>query len=271
MDISLLVQLSILGIVVGFAAGLLGIGGGGILVPVLTGIFITQQIAPTYGVHLALGTSMACIMTTTFSSAFSHYKHHNVEWFYVKALVPTIVVGAISISFLIPFINSEYLAIFFAIFMFLMAIKMFANPSLPSDKPKKINIAPSVAGLGIGGISTVVAIGGGVLVVPYLVSKGLNIKRAIGSSSAVGFPIAVSGTIGYAINGYLNAGDLAENADVIGFVHIPTVLIVSFWGLFLAPVGAKLSNKLPISVLKKIFALLMVGLSIKMLMIIFSP
>ncbi|MGS2721581.1 sulfite exporter TauE/SafE family protein [Paraglaciecola aestuariivivens] len=269
MDLNLIIQLSLLGLLVGFAAGLLGVGGGGILVPMLTGIFIAQQIVPSHAVHLALGTSMACIITTTFSSAFTHYKKHNVEWVYVKALVPFIIVGAIAISFFIPYINSAYLAIFFALFMCFMAIKMFM-PQAPTSSTSKFSLPPSLAGFGIGGISTVVAIGGGVLVVPYLTSKGLTIRRAIGSSSAVGFAIAISGTIGYAINGHLGAEQLSQNEQVIGFVHIPTVIIVSIFGLIMAPLGAKLSNTLPLAVLKKIFAVLLVCLSIKMLVVIFT-
>jgi uncharacterized membrane protein YfcA len=263
-EIELIVQLSLLGIVVGFVAGLLGVGGGGILVPMLTSIYLAEQIVPSHAVHLALGTSLACIITTTFSSAYSHYKNNNIDWFYVKAMVPLIVVGAISISFLIPFINTTFLAVFFAVFMLSMSIKMFINQ--PTSQPvNKSKIPPQLAGLGIGSLSTLVAIGGAALIVPYLVSKGLNIRRAISSSATIGFPIAISGTIGYAINGHINAEELINEPAIIGFVHIPTVIIVSIFGFIMAPVGVKLSTKLPVKILKKIFAVLLVCLSIKML------
>lgn len=266
----LIVQLSVLGIIVGFAAGLLGVGGGGILVPVLTSIYLAEQIVPNHAVHIALGTSMACIITTTLSSAFSHYKNHNVDWLYVKTMLPFIVVGAICISFFIPYINSSFLAVFFAAFMFFMAAKMFINrPPVPIED-KKFSLPPQAAGLGVGGLSTLVAIGGAVLVVPYLISRGLDIRRAIGSSAAIGFPIAISGTIGYAINGHISAEELVNQSGIIGFVHIPSVIIVSVFGFLMAPVGVKFSTKLPVQTLKKIFALLLVGLSIKMLANIFA-
>jgi uncharacterized membrane protein YfcA len=263
-ELEFIIQLSLLGIVVGFAAGLLGVGGGGILVPMLTTMYLSANIVPSHAVHLALGTSMAAIITTTFSSALSHYKNHNIDWHYVKAMVPLIIVGAISISFLIPFINTLFLAVFFSLFMFSISIKLFINKQLTPTTETKIS--PQVAGLGIGSISTLVAIGGAALTVPYLISKGLEMRRAIGSSAAIGFPIAISGTIGYAINGHISADELANSQASIGFVHIPSVIIISIFGFIMAPVGVKLSTRLPVKALKKIFAVLLVCLSIKMLM-----
>lgn len=264
MTTEFIIQLSFLGIVVGFAAGLLGIGGGAILVPMLTTMYLAADIVPNHAVHLALGTSMASIITTTFSSAFSHYKNHNVDWHYVKTMVLTIIVGAIAISFLIPFINPTFLAIFFSLFILSISIKLFFNKSHTSAR--KTTIPPQLAGLAIGSVSTLVAIGGAALNVPYLMGRGLEMKRAIGSSAAIGFPIAISGSIGYAINGQIGVEDLANNQDIIGFVHIPSVIIISICGFLMAPLGVKLSTKLPVNVLKKIFAVLLVGLSCKMLM-----
>jgi uncharacterized membrane protein YfcA len=263
-EIEFIIQLSLLGIVVGFAAGLLGVGGGGILVPMLTTMFLSADIVPSHAIHLALGTSMASIIMTTFSSAFSHFKNHNIDWPHVKTMVPLIIVGAISISFLIPFINTSFLAVFFSLFMFSISIKLFIHK--PQTSTTTTKISPQLAGLGIGSISTLVAIGGAALIVPYLISRGLEMRRAIGSSAAIGFPIAISGTIGYAINGHIGAKELANNEAIIGFVHIPSVIIISICGFIMAPVGVKLSTKLPVKVLKKIFAVLLVCLSIKMLM-----
>lgn len=264
MPIEFIIQLSLLGIVVGFTAGLLGVGGGGILVPMLTTMYLSADIVPSHAVHLALGTSMASIIMTTFSSALSHYKNHNIDWLYVKAMVPLIMLGAISISFLIPFINTSFLAVFFSLFMLSISIKLFINKQqMPATKAK---ISPQLASLGIGSLSTLVAIGGAALIVPYLIGRGLEMRKAIGSSAAIGFPIAISGTIGYAINGHISPDELANNEAILGFVHIPSVIIISICGFLMAPVGVKMSTKLPVKVLKKIFAVLLVCLSIKMLM-----
>jgi uncharacterized membrane protein YfcA len=259
-----IIQLGLLGIIVGFAAGLLGVGGGGILVPMLTSMFLSANIVPSHAIHLALGTSMASIITTTFSSAFHHYKNHNIDWIYVKSMVLSIVVGAILISFLIPIINTSFLVVFFSLFMFSISIKLLISKAYNSAK--KSYVPPQLAGLGIGGISTLVAIGGAVLIVPYLISRGIDMRRAIGSSAAIGFAIATAGSIGYAINGHISTEELSNNQAIIGFVHVPSVIIISICGFIMAPVGVKMSTRLPIKILKKIFAVMLICLSIKMLM-----
>lgn len=146
MEIEFIIQLAALGIVVGFVAGLLGVGGGGILVPILTSMYLSANIVPSHAVHLALGTSMASIITTTFSSAFSHYKNRNIDWLNVKAMVPLIVVGAISISFLIPIINTSFLAGFFSLFMLSISIRLFINRQ-PTSSAKTKNLT-SISRLG---------------------------------------------------------------------------------------------------------------------------
>lgn len=265
MSTELLIQLSVLGLVVGFAAGLLGVGGGGLLVPILTGIYLAENMASGHAVHLALGTSMASIMMTTFSSARAHTKNQNVNWVYVKTMVPFIILGALSISFLIPILNPKFLALFFSVFMAFVSFKMLrTSPNTPSNPT--FDIKPQIAGAGIGGVSTLVAIGGAALIVPYLLSKKLDMKKAIGTSAAIGLPIAISGTLGYAINGHLAAKAISDDPMIVGFVHLPTVLIVSIGGVIMAPLGAKVSNKLAVTKLKKIFGVLLICLSIKMLL-----
>ena len=127
MEIEFIIQLAVLGIIVGFTAGLLGVGGGGILVPMLTSMYLSANIVPSHALHLALGTSMASIIMTTFSSAFSHRKNHNIDWPNVKAMVPLIVVGSISISFFIPMINTSFLVVFFSLFMLSISLRLFIN------------------------------------------------------------------------------------------------------------------------------------------------
>jgi uncharacterized membrane protein YfcA len=147
--------------------------------------------------------------------------------------------------------------------MFSIAIKLFINKA--TTTAPRTNISPQLAGLGIGSISSLVAIGGTALIVPYLISRGLEMRPAIGSSAAIGFPIAVAGTTGYAINGFISVNEMANNEAIVGFVHIPSVIIISICGVVMAPVGVKLTTQLPVKVLKKIFGVLLVCLSIKML------
>ena len=267
MNPDFILHLVLLGCVVGFMAGLLGIGGGGIMVPVLTGLFLAQGVAPAHVVHLALGTSMASIIMTSLSSSLAHYRHKNINWFVVKGFSPGVVLGAFVMTFIAAQLNALYLVTIFTVFMAYVAAQMFLN-----KKPSPSRNMPSgkglfFAGSGVGGISSLVSIGGGSLTVPYLLWHNIDIKKAIATSAAIGLPISVAGSLGYLINGYLLQSGGAQGASLdysIGFIYLPAVLLISVCSFFTAPLGAKLVQRLPVPLLKKIFALLLFSLSVKM-------
>ena len=251
-----------LGAFAGFMAGLLGVGGGGIMVPLLTSIFLGMGIDPANVVHLALGTSMATIITTSFSSMRAHHANQAVLWQVVKRMAPAVIVGTFLATFVAAQIPSLYLAIFFALFMAYVSIQMLIN-----KKPKPSSTAASTGellgvGAGIGAISALVSIGGGSLTVPYLTWRNIDIKKAIGTSAAMGLPISLAGAAGYLLN--QDAG-LAAIPHTIGFVYLPAVLLMSVCSFFTAPLGAKLAHRLPVATLKKVFAVLLMLLSLKML------
>jgi len=253
----------LLGSLVGFLAGLLGIGGGGIMVPVLTLIFLHQGVEVNSVLHLALGTSMASIIFTSISSLRAHHAHSAINWSLVKLMSMGVVVGTFMGTFLATNASSFYLAIFFTIFMAYVALKLLLK------KQNEITYKPIndknllISGGGIGLISALVSIGGGSLTVPYLVSKGIDIKKAIGTSAAIGLPISVTGTLGYLINGWNN--NLSYDYT-FGFIYLPAVFLISITSFFTAPYGAKLAQHLPVNILKKVFALLLISLSLKMLL-----
>jgi len=255
-----------LGAFVGMMAGLLGIGGGGILVPMLTSIFIYQQFPLAQVVHVALGTSMACIMVTSFSSLRAHHAKSGVIWPLVKVMVPAIIVGTFAATFLAAQLSSKVLAVFFAVFMAYVASQMFrSKPVLASSaQPSKLELN-LVAGF-IGAISALVSIGGGSLSVPYLSWRNLDIRKAIGTSAALGFPIAVTGTLGYFIN-CINSSIALPHT--IGFVYWPALLLVIVPSYFTAKIGAGLTQTLPVNTLKRIFGVLLLLLSVKMLLSVY--
>ncbi len=257
----------ILGAAVGFFAGLLGVGGGGIMVPILTSLFISLGFSEFQQVHLALGTSMAAIVFTSFASARSHHRHRAIVWPAVKALSPGIVAGTFGASLIAAFIPSLPLAIFFSAFMALVALQLMLNIKPKPTRQLPGNTALAGVGLLIGSISAVVAIGGGSLTVPFLTWCNVKLQQAIATSAAVGLPIAVSGTIGYVVAGW-HADDLP--AGSLGYVYWPAVLLISAVSFFTAPLGVKLAHRLPVAVLKKIFALLIVMLSVKMLLAVLN-
>lgn len=252
-----------LGAFVGFMAGLLGIGGGGILVPMLTTMFLAQGISSGSAVHLALGTSMASIIVTSFSSLRAHNKNKAVLWSVVKAMSIGIVLGTFLATFIASEVDSLYLAIIFSAFMGYVAIKMFKNKKPKPSRGLASNKWLLAAGSGIGAVSALVSIGGGSLSVPYLVWQNIDVKKAIGTSAAIGLPISIAGTVGYMVNGWSRSID---HDFTLGFVYLPAVFLISVTSYLLAPIGAKVAHKLPVTILKKAFGILLVGLSVKMLL-----
>ncbi|WDE06800.1 sulfite exporter TauE/SafE family protein [Thalassomonas viridans] len=266
MNPDFILQLILLGCAVGFMAGLLGIGGGGIMVPVLTGLFLAQGVAPEHVVHLALGTSMASIIMTSLSSSLAHYKHRNINWLVVKGFSPGVILGAFAMTFIAAKLNALYLVTIFSLFMAYVSAQMFLN-----KKPSPSRSMPSSKGLffagsGVGGISSLVSIGGGSLTVPYLLWHNVDIKKAIATSAAIGLPISLAGSIGYLVNGYLVQPAVQQTSleYSLGFIYLPAVLLISVCSFFTAPLGARLVHRLPVQLLKKIFALLLFSLSVKM-------
>jgi uncharacterized membrane protein YfcA len=263
MSVELIAVFLILGAFVGFMAGLLGIGGGGILVPVLTTIFIYQGFAIDNVVHVALGSSMACIMVTSFSSLRAHHANGAVIWQLVKTMAPAIVIGTFIATFVAAKISSKGLAIFFSVFMAYVASQMFRAKKVQASGSSAGKVELGLVAFGIGAISALVSIGGGSLTVPYLTWRNIDIRKAIGTSAALGFPIAVTGTLGYLINGFVDGG--VNPQYTFGFVYLPAVLLVTIPSFFTAPIGAKLTQTLPVQTLKKVFGVLLLLLSMKML------
>lgn len=257
-----LVAYGALGAIVGFFAGLLGIGGGGIMVPILTTMFVAQGFPSDYVVHTALGTSMTTIIITAISSLRAHHKRGAVKWDVVRSMATGIVIGAFGLTLITPYLSSKPLALIFAGFMAYVSIQMLLN-----IKPKPSRTLPNTAGLtgvgfGIGGISSLVAIGGGSLTVPFLTWCNVDMKKAIGTSAAVGLPIALAGTLGYLVSGW---GTPNMPAFSLGYIYLPAVIAVSVVSYFTAPLGAAAAHRLPVPIVKKIFALVFILLSLKML------
>ena len=262
LDIELLLLFLLIGCLVGFWAGLLGVGGGGMVVPILTAIFLAKGVSAENVVHLALGTSMATMVVTTFSSFRAHLSRKSVIWKVVRGMVAGIILGTFLATFIASYLSSFYLAIFFAMFMAYVSSQMFLNKKPQPNRELAGSTGMFLAGSAIGAVSAMVSIGGGALTVPYLTWQNVDIKKAIGTSAAIGFPISIAGTVGYLINGWTHK---IPGEFTFGFIYLPAALFISATGFFTAPLGAKLSHKLPVSIVKKVFGVMLFGLSIKML------
>lgn len=256
----------LLGVVTGLLGGLFGIGGGGVMVPVLTMIFTARQFSPEHTVHLALATSMAAIVPTAIASLRAHHKRQAVLWPVVWRITPGILVGTFTATFLASYLSAGPLAIFFSCFMAFVAFQMIANkkPSPSRELPGAVGLTG--AGAGIGVVSALVAIGGGTLTVPFLSWCNVRMQTAIGTSAAVGLPIALSGALGYLVNGWTVAG-LPD--FTLGYIYWPAVVAMAITSFIFAPLGASLAHRLPVDLLKKLFAILLIGLSAQMLLTVF--
>ncbi len=251
-----------LGAFAGVLAGLLGVGGGIIIVPVLTFLFTAQGLPAPYIAHLALGTSLATIIFTSMSSLRAHHGRGAVEWRVVRRISAGIVAGTLAGSWVAAQMSTRSLKIFFVAFLYYVAIQMLLN-----IRPKPSRQLPGPAGmLGVGGIigaiSSLVGIGGGSLSVPFMVWCNMSMHNAIGTSAAIGLPIALAGAIGYMANGFAATSLLPWS---VGFVYLPALAGIALASVATAPLGARLAHSLPVSGLKKTFALLLIVMGTKLL------
>ena len=253
----------LLGCVAGLLAGLLGIGGGAVVVPMLVFAFSWQGISPEVAMHMAVGTSMGSIMFTAISSARAHHKHGGVDWQVFKCITVGILIGTYCGTFVASRIPARYLQMFFACFLFYVATNMLLN-----KKPNPSRTMPGFAGMTgagmfIGAVSSLVGIGGGTLSVPVLVWHNVDMRKAVGTSAAIGFPIAVAGTLGFITNGW-NVPDLPDYS--LGFIYLPALAGIVAVSMLTAPIGAGIAHKLPVPKLKRFFACFLYVVAVKMLM-----
>lgn len=267
MDILFLFYFVILGAITGLFAGLFGIGGGGIMVPMLSFMFVKMAFPAEHLVHMALATSMAAIVPTAMASLRAHHFRNAVLWHVVIKISPGILLGTFAGTFLASYLSAAPLAIFFSLFMAFVALQMVLDRKPKPSRQIPGALALSGVGSGIGGVSALVAIGGGTLTVPFLTWCNVTLPVAIGTSAAVGLPIAFSGAVGYVVNGW-SIVDLPKYT--FGFVYWPAVIAMAAASFFTAPLGAALAHRLPITLLKKCFALLLIILSFHMLFTVLS-
>ena len=253
----------VLGLIAGFVAGLLGVGGGLIIVPVLAFIFAAHHFVESYIMHLALGTAMTSIVFTSISSIRAHHAHQAVDWQVWRRIAPGVVLGTLLGTVLVAYLSATFLKVFFICFVFYVGTQLLLD-----IKPHAARALPGWPGMftvgnGIGVVSSMVGIGGGTLSVPFMTWCNVSLHRAIGTSAAIGLPIAISGAIGYLANGWRVQEQLPPHS--LGFIYLPALGAIVATSILTAPLGAKLAHRLPVKKLKKIFAFLLYILGLRML------
>lgn len=242
----------------GFAAGLLGVGGGMILVPFITMVLAARGVPDELVVHMAIATSLGTIMFTSLSSVRAHHKHGAVVWRIVKLLAPGILIGSTVGPWIGKQMNTATLSMFFGVFVAFSATQMLVNkkPAAARDLPK----APGMFAAGgvIGMLAGLVGAGGGFVSVPFMTWCGVRIHNAVATSAALGFPIALAGTLANVVYGWGEPG-LPEYS--LGFIYVPALLIIVAASVVMAPIGARTAHRMPVRQLQRIFALILYSLA----------
>ena len=256
-----------LGAVVGFFAGLFGIGGGLVMVPVLSFLFSAQDFPPDRIMHLALGTSMAAIIFTSISSLRVHHINGAVNWNTVKLLTPGIILGTFCGVILVNSLSGRYLSIFIILFIYYAATKMLINSTTSPSRNLPGKTGMFAAGWIIGGVSSLVAIGGGILTVPFLSACNVRLQHAIGTASAIGLPIAIVGTASYIASGIVQSQALPEYS--LGYIYLPALIGIAVFSVISASIGAKVVHITQTKTIRKVFVILLYVLGTKMLVGLF--
>ena len=260
--IEILLVSILLGMITGLLAGLFGIGGGMVIVPALAILFRAQGVPAELVMLMAVATSLATIILTAIASVSAHHRLGSVVWAKVYSLSPGIMVGAALGALVAKHISADALRTILVVFLLYVAIQMAFQVKPKPDRIKQSKALDFLAANIIGLVSSIVGIGGGTLTVPYLISGQMLMRNAVAVAGACGLPIAVSGTISYAILGW-NALDLPEWS--LGYVYLPVFLGTGLSSLVTAPIGAKLAHTLPAAKLKRYFSLLLFVMAAKLM------
>lgn len=249
-----LASLIALGAATGLLAGLLGIGGGMLMVPLLTLIFTSRGYAEEHVVHMAVATSLATILFTSVSSVRAHHRRGAVLWKVVRTLAPGIVLGSLIGAQIAGRLPTVWLALIFAAFVGFSAVQMLLDRAPKPTRQLPAPVGMFAAGNVIGLASALVGAGGGFISVPYMVWNNVKMHNAVATSSALGFPIAAAGTLGYVLAGRGQAG-LPQGT--LGFIDVPALLAIAIASVITAPLGARAAHALNTRPLKRIFAILL--------------
>ena len=260
--INLLFVLGVAAAVAGFLAGLLGVGGGIIMVPALYYAFTVLDFDIITRMHLSVGTSLAIIIPTSIISTLTHREHDAVDFNMVKSFGIFILIGVFFGTFLAVNLKTPALVLFFSIFAFMVGLFFIFLREKLVDNPKQIsNLVKNISGILIGFISIPLGIGGGSLMVPFMRTFGYDIRKSIGTAAAVGFLIAVTGTITM-----ITGGKIIDNVNTpfsLGYINLLGFIVFVPVTMIMARLGAKAVYKIDKKILSKIFGTFLILVSIR--------
>lgn len=252
----------VIGAGVGFIAGLFGVGGGLTIVPLLVMLFAAQSFAHEHLLHVALGTAMATMMFTSVSSMRAHHKHGAVRWRIVRYMAPGLMVGTFGGTLFAGAIPTRPLAVVFVCIVVIASLQIVMDVKPRPNRQLPGPVGLFGAGSGIGAVSSLVSAGGGFMSIPLMLFCNVPVHHAVGTSAALGFPIALMGTFGYIVSGW-DAAELPPHS--LGFVYVPGTIAVALATVTFAPLGARTAHRLPVKILKRAFGVMLALLAMRML------
>lgn len=263
--LDLLLIFALTGAAAGLLAGLFGVGGGLIMVPALAWILPRQGFADDVVMQMAIGTSLAVIAITSLSSTRAHHQRGGVLWPVLLRFAPGLMAGALVGAYVADQLTGHTLKTIVGSGAILVAIQMLLNRNPVSTTAATPPATAELLGAGglIGLLSSLIGIGGGSLTVPYLSLRGVGMRQAVGTAAACGVPIAWAGAVGFMLTGH---GHAALPAWSLGYVSLPAFLGIAVASVTTAPLGARLAHRLPPLLLKRLFALLLAAIGLRMLL-----
>lgn len=258
MEIVTLIAFAVVGILAGFVGGLLGLSGGVVIVPCLVLIFNLIDIPQAHLMHMAIGTSLAAMMINGLASTIAHHRRQGVMWDVVFSLIPGIFLGALSGSFIANLLSGIILQMIFGVFVALLGGYVLFRKKKKKENPKPDKTLYTWIGLGIGLLSSILGVGGGIFLVPLLLSYRYPESRAVGTAAAMGFFVTFLASMGYF---YFGQSEIALKGS-LGYIYLPAFIAIGVMTIFFAPLGASLAYKMKGKRLRTIFAatLIIVGI-----------
>jgi len=263
MILTVLISCIALGSLVGFLAGLLGIGGGLIIVPALVYLLPMVGISGDVVMPMALATSLGAIVITSASAALAHHSKNNIPWALAKPLMILVAIGALLGAFIADSLSSEALTGFFSIVVVLLAVYMLLSINASKQRSLPANYVLQSISFVTGIVASLMGIAGGAILVPMLSFFGVSVRHSIGIATACGVMVALFGSLGYIITGF-NLVNLPDWS--LGYIYLPALLGIVISSSIFAPIGVKYASKLPVKTLKKFFAVFLIFVAIKMML-----
>ena len=255
------IEFALIGLIAGYLAGFLGIGGGFVVVPILTWLLLKDPATAPWAIHIAIATSLATMLVTSLSSLLSHHKRGAIRWPVVRRMAVGLMTGAVLGALVADYLPAGKLTVVFGVFAILAGLQLILARQPIAEKP--LPGVPGTMGTGgvIGAISALIGIGGGAMTVPWLLWHGVRAQNAIATSAACGYPIAIAGTLSFIVLGQTSGLSMGP----LGYVNGPAFFGIALTSALAAPLGVATVHRLPPQTIKRIFGVFLIFVGTRML------